>query len=94
MAKHTKGLAAVGIDPVGVGIRIRRARLDAGMSNRDLLNAMGKNRKGPKPGNTLTAIQRGDQGPDIATLVLLSRALDVTTDWILFGPREKALTTL
>jgi transcriptional regulator with XRE-family HTH domain len=66
-------------DPV-IGNRIRAARLQAGLSQERLATKIGKGQP------SVSGFESGAIAPEPKTLKLLSRALDVSVDYLLNGP--------
>lgn len=67
------------IDYKGMGNRIKEKRLDAGMNIKQLSIFSNVDEA------SLSNIERGAKRSGLTSLVLIARALDVTTDYLLFG---------
>lgn len=66
-------------NPRAVGPRIRQARTDHGHKLDSFAARLGI------PRSTVQAWESGNRPPNAEGLALMSVALDVTTDWLLFG---------
>lgn len=68
----------------GWGERIRAARIDLGLSQRELATRMGLSRP------TVASWESEETSPDLADVPRLSRALRVSPAWLVFGRTEAA----
>ena len=66
-------------DPVSAGSRIKRARKAARYTQAQLAEIIGMHE------SNLSGLERGARGMSLDYLMTLSKALHVTTDYILFG---------
>lgn len=62
---------------MGLGDRMREARIRAGMTQHELANAIGAAQ------NSITNYERGIREPDAIKLIAIARALGVTCDYLL-----------
>ncbi len=69
----------------GIGERVRQARIDKGMSQNDLCEATGLSI------SFLSNIEMGKQSMNIRSLLSISDALHVSTDWLLRNDTPTAL---
>lgn len=69
----------------GIGDRVRKARIDRGMSQNDLCEATGLSI------SFLSNVEMGKQSMNIRALLSISDALHVSTDWLLRNDTPTAL---
>lgn len=79
---------------MSVGERIKEARRAKGITQKELADLIGVNK------NTISGYEGGYREPDVPRIHALSKALDVTGDWLIESPfaekmeREKEGSTL
>ena len=69
-----------------VGRRIARLRKNAGLTQLELSAMIDINEK------NLSSIERGKNGVSMETLIALCKALKASSDYILFGEKERSTT--
>ena len=70
----------------GIGDRVRKARIDRGMSQNDLCEATGLSI------SFLSNVEMGKQSMNIRALIAISDVLNVSADWLLRSSTESDVT--